>query len=70
MLDMQKFDGTGDPKMHLKQYGSIMATTSLNTEQKVGVFPLSLTGAALNWYHRLPTSIQADWKELCQAFVH
>ena len=24
----------------------------------------------MNWYHCLPTSIQADWKELCQAFVH
>ena len=46
MPDTQKFSGIGDPKLHLKQYGSIMSATSLDTEQKVGVFPLSLTGVA------------------------
>ena len=70
MPDVQKFDGTGNPELHLKQYGSIMAATPLDTEQKVGVFPLSLTGVAQTWYHRLPSSVQADWEELCQAFIN
>ena len=61
MLDMQKFSGIGDPKLHLKQYGSIMSATSLDTEQKVGVFPLSLIGVAQEWYHRLPSTVQSDW---------
>ena len=38
MPDMQKFSEIGDPKLHLKQYGSIMSATSLDTEQKLGGF--------------------------------
>ena len=57
MPDVQKFSGIGDPKLHLKQYGSIMSVTSLDIEQKVGVFPLSLTGLAQEWYHRLPSTV-------------
>ena len=34
MPDIQKFSGIGDPKLHLKQYGSIMSAISLETEQK------------------------------------
>ena len=32
MPDIQKFSGIRDPKLHLKQYGSIMFATSLDTE--------------------------------------
>ena len=60
MPDVQKFSRIGDPKLHLKQYGSIMSATSLDTEQKVGVFPLSLTGVAHEWYHRLPSTVQSN----------
>ena len=35
----------------------------------MGVFPLSLTGVAQEWYHRLPSTVQSNWHELCEAFA-
>ena len=68
MPDVAKFNGSGDPKLHLKQYITIMSATTLNAEQKLGLFPLTLEGVASDWYHALPTSAKSDWKTLNEAF--
>ena len=54
--------------MHLKQYIIIMSATPLNAEQKLGLFPLSLEGIALDQYHAQSTATQANWKALNEAF--
>ena len=46
MPDVTKFNGSGDPKLHLKQYITIMSATTLNAEQKLGLFPLTLESVA------------------------
>ena len=42
MSDLTKFDGVGDPKMHLRQYLVTMSTTGLRKAQK-GLFCPSTT---------------------------
>ena len=68
MPDVTKFNGSGGPKLHLKQYITIMSATTLNAEQKLGLFPLTLEGVASDWYHALPTSTKSNWKTLNEAF--
>ena len=65
---LQKFDGTGDPKIHLIQYIITMSTTKAPMSIVARLFMLSLEGMAVNWYHGLEKSIRADWKELCSTF--
>ena len=65
----KKFDGTGDPRIHLSQYIITMSTTKAPMSVVAKLFVLSLEGMAVNWYHGLEKSIQADWKELCSTFL-
>lgn len=67
--DMKKFTGIEDPHLHLKQYATHMRTTSLNRSQIIKQFSLSLEGALIIWYYSLEPHVQADWEELCAAFV-
>ena len=54
---LQKFDGTGDPKIHLSQYTIIISTTKAPLFIVTRLFVLSLEGMAINWYHGLEKSI-------------
>ena len=69
MPQLQKFDGTGDTRIHLSQYMTIMSTTKAPISMVARLFVLSLEGMAVNWYHGLEKSIRADWKELCSTFL-
>ena len=60
MPQLQKFDGTGEPKIHLSQYITTMSTTKAPISVVAGWFVLSLEGMAINWYHGLEKSIRAD----------
>ena len=57
---LQKFDGTGDPRIHLSQYTTTMRTTKTPLLVVARLFVLSLEGMAVNWYHRLEKSVRAD----------
>ena len=57
MPQLQKFDGTGDPRIHLSQYTTIMSTTKALMSVVARLFMLSLEGIAVNWYHGLEKSI-------------
>ena len=59
MPKLQKFDGTGDPRIHLSQYTTI-STTKAPMSVVARLFVLSLEGMAVNWYHGLEKSIRAD----------
>ena len=69
MPKLQKFDGTGDPRIHLSQYTKTMSTTKAPMFIVARLFMLSLKGMVVNWYHGLEKSIRADWKELCSTFL-
>ena len=69
MPQLQKFDGTGDPRIHLSQYITTMSTTKAPMFVVIRLFLLSLEGMAVNWYYGLEKSIRADWKELCSTFL-
>ena len=69
MPQLQKFDGTGDPRIHLSQYTIIMSATKASIFMVARLFVLSLEGMAVNWYHGLEKLIRADWKELCSTFL-
>ena len=60
MPQLQKFDGTGDPRIHLSQYTTTMSTTKAPLSVVNRLFILSLEGITVNWYHGLEKSIQAD----------
>ena len=69
MPQLQKFDGTGDLRIHLSQYTTTMSTTKALMSVVARLFILSLEGMAVNWYHGLEKSIRADWRELCAIFL-
>ena len=66
---MKKYTGIDDPHLHLKQYMTHIKTTSLTKAHIIKQFPLSLEGAPIKQYYALESHAQADWKELCVAFI-
>ena len=42
MLQLQKFDGTGDPRIHLSQYTTTMSTTKAPISVVARLFVLSI----------------------------
>ena len=69
LSDIRKFMGTKDPHLHLKQYVTHMKATDLMKTQIIKQFSISLKGNPIRWYYALDPHVQADWKELCAAFV-
>ena len=57
MPQLQKFDGTRDPRIHLSQYTITMSTTKAPLSIVTGLFVLSLKGIVVNWYHGFEKSI-------------
>ena len=48
MPQLQKFDGIGDPRIHLSQYITTMSTTKAPISVVARLFVLSLEGMAIN----------------------
>ena len=57
-LNMVKFNGSGDPKVHLRQYLSIMSAASLSKRQVLKIFGMSLKEALVVWYHSLEKKVK------------
>ena len=64
MPQLQKFGGTGDPRIHLSQHTTTMSTTKAPIFVVARLFVLSLEGMAVKWYQGLEKSVRADWREL------
>src|SRR2546430_1587046 len=64
-----KFDGDGDPVVHLNQYALIAMLNRLSPQFMLDWFSTSLQGPALIWYHSLDKSKKASWMELSKAFL-
>ena len=70
MPNMMKFNGNGDPRVHLRQYVSIMSATGLSKRQVLKLFGMSLKGAPVAWYHNLEKKVKDDWRALAEAFLN
>ena len=60
MSDMAKFNGNGDPRVHLREYVSVMSSVGLSKRQALKMFGMSLEGAPVVWYHSLE-KIGGSW---------
>ena len=69
ICNVEKFDGTGDPKQHVTRYIRIIEMKGLDEKQTLHVFPLSLMGGASRWYYGLDLSKTKVWNELVELSV-
>ena len=67
--DVEKFNGTGDPKQYVRSYLSITEMKGLDEKQTLHAFSLSLTGGASRWYYSLDPSKTKVSNELVELFV-
>ncbi|KAL3744925.1 hypothetical protein ACJRO7_014090 [Eucalyptus globulus] len=67
--DFAKYDGTVDPKVHLKYYLNRMGCYAQNTPLLIQTFQESLSGPALQLYILLEPKKMEKWEELAEAFV-
>ena len=58
---LQKFNGSRDPRIRLSQYTTTMSTTKALLAIVTKLFILSLKDITMNWYHGLEKSIRANW---------
>ena len=63
------YDGTNDPLDHIMHYRQLMTLDIGNDALLCKVFPASLQGQALSWFHRLPPNSVGDFRDLSEAFV-
>ena len=66
---LPKFNGAGDPRIHLSQYLTVMSIAKAPLSIVTKLFVSSLEGTVVNWYYSLEKSIQANWSELSTAFL-
>ena len=64
-----EFDGTRDPKQHIRRYLSIAEMKGLDKKKTLHAFLLSLPGGASRWYYSLDLSKTKVWNELMELFV-
>ena len=65
----EKFNGTGDPKQHVRRYLSIVEMKGLDEKQTLHAFPLSLIGDSSRWYYSLDLTKTRVWNKLVELFV-
>ena len=65
---MDKFDGTGFPKSHLKMYMRAMQPSKATKEMLAQMFQNTLTGATLKWFLNVEDTRTRNWKDICREF--
>nr|XP_027067607.1 uncharacterized protein LOC113693243 [Coffea arabica] len=64
-----KYDGTGNPKTHLKMFANKLGKPVDDENLPMCLFPESLEGDALDWYSNLKSGEVKTWLDLSTAFV-
>ena len=64
MPTLDKFDGTGCPKSHLKMYMRTMQPLGMTEEVLALMFQSTLTGAALRWFLNLDDARARSWEDI------
>jgi uncharacterized coiled-coil protein SlyX len=67
--DFSKYDGTGDPKVHVYMYTSRMGAYLKNDKMMMYYFQESLKDSAIRWYLNLDKKEIKTWHDLANAFV-
>nr|CAN72090.1 hypothetical protein VITISV_019913 [Vitis vinifera] len=63
------YDGSSDPFDHIIHYRQLMTLDIGNDALLCKVFPVSLQGQALSWFHRLPPNSVGNFRDLSEAFL-
>ncbi|XP_071920608.1 uncharacterized protein [Coffea arabica] len=64
-----KYDGTGNPKTHLRLFANKLGKPVDDENLSLRLFPESLEGDALDWYSNLKPEEVKTWIDLSNAFV-
>ena len=67
--DVEKFDGTGDPKQYVRRYLSIVEMKELDEKRTLHAFPVLFIRGASRWYYSLDPSKIKVWNELVELSV-
>ena len=68
MPNLEKFDGTGYPKSHLKMYMRAMQPLGATEEVLAHMFQNTLTGATLRWFLNLDDARARSWEDIYREF--
>ena len=63
------FDGSNDPYDHMLHYNQTMPLNADNDRLLCKVFPASLRGLVLAWFHKLSCNSINSFNELWTAFI-
>ena len=63
------YDGSNDPFDHIMHYRQLMTLDIGNEALLCKVFPASLQGQTLSWFHRLSPNSVDSFRDLSEAFV-
>ncbi|KAL7223558.1 hypothetical protein ACSBR1_025085 [Camellia fascicularis] len=69
MPQIDRFDGSGDPMVHLRLFSDILRPMGLTRPQKLSLFGRTLSGVAAIWYAKLKNDVKRNWDEMAEAFV-
>ena len=65
---LDKFEGTGCPKSHLKMYMRAMQPLGAAEEMLTQMFQNTLTRAALKWFLNFEDNRARNWEDICRQF--
>ena len=63
------FDSSNDSYDHMLHYNQAMTLNANNDRLLCKVFPASLRGIALAWFHKLPLNLINSFNEFWTAFI-
>jgi hypothetical protein len=73
MVQHSPFTGKEDPNLHLQAFIQLCQTFNMDRvtqdQMRARLFPLSLLGKALQWFHSQPAETVQDWNALMRAFI-
>ncbi|RVW30128.1 hypothetical protein CK203_083243 [Vitis vinifera] len=69
MPDIERYNGIGCPKIHLRLYNTVMRAHGIDDAQLVALFPMSLSGAAQRWFASVELSRLRTWEDVAREFL-
>ncbi|KAL7258449.1 hypothetical protein ACSBR1_004556 [Camellia fascicularis] len=66
---MDRFDGSGDPMVHLRLFSNILRPMGLTRVQKLSLFSRTMSGITVIWYAKLEDPVKQNWQELAKSFI-
>ncbi|KAF5933540.1 hypothetical protein HYC85_029711 [Camellia sinensis] len=66
---IDRFDGSGDPMVHIRLFLDVLKPMGLTKPQKLSLYGRTLSGVAATWYAKLEDKVKRDWEELAEAFI-